>query len=166
MTNDQDLENAKNDETTHGAKKLAGEPSWFDVIFTEYQARGEAMFAFSRDQVERQGPTWDVFQREWVTVGDAGLHVKRSIRDEFLRRLQTGLDDHLASLPELAVTHIGTDYWDRPVYQDESGRRLVDVALHAPNEAIEFHTVTSEGEPIAPLAVRPVFMSAEVGTQQ
>jgi hypothetical protein len=152
-----------NDETAH--EKTTYEPTWFDVVFNEYKKRGEAMFAFSREQVEEQGVQWDDLQREWVSL-PAGLLVKRSIRAEFTRRLAAGLDGHLASLPELTVTHIGTDYWDRPVYQDEGGRRLVDVALNPPNEALELHTVTSEGEPIAPLKVRPRFVAKDTTAQQ
>jgi hypothetical protein len=73
---------------------------------------------------------------------------------------------HEQSSPALEVTFIGTDHWGRPIYRDKNRRRLVDVALRAPNEATKLHTVTSEGEPIAPIAGRLVFMSKGAVTPQ
>lgn len=134
------------------------EKSWFSLLFGEYSERGEAMFAFSRSQVEEVVP-WETFQREWVSVGDSGLQVKRSVRAEFVRRMDAAFDGWQAGLPELRVRFIGTDHWDRPTYQDERGRRLVDVNLSPPNEALELHTVTTEGEPIGALEVRPVYLT-------
>lgn len=153
---------------------MTREKTWFDRLFDEFNGRGEAMFAFSKEQVEQQGVTWEDFQAQWTSVG-AGLHVKTSAFAEFVRRMETDQQNHLESVPELRVKHIGSDFWDRTVYEvvDEAvegkgvrhGQRLCDVSLSPPNEATELHTMTSEGEPIDSLEVRPVYVLAD-GTER
>ena len=153
---------------------MSREKTWFDLLFDEYNGRGEAMFAFSKEQVEGQGVTWEDFQAHWTSVG-AGLHVKTSAFKDFAKRMETDQQNHLEAIPELRVKQVGTDYWDRWVYEvvDEDvegkgvrhGQRLCDVSLSPPNEATELHTMTSEGEPIDSLEVRPVFV-LEDGTER
>lgn len=151
------------------------EKTWFDLLYDEFHKRGDAMFAFSREQVEDEGVNWDDFNsKNWFTWG-AGLHVKRTALVEFSHRFKTDHAAYLASLKELRVKRVGTDYWDRYVYEvvDASvegkgvrrGQMLCDVSLSPPNEATELHTMTSEGEPIDSLKVRPVFV-LEDGTER
>lgn len=134
------------------------QPTWFDRLFDEFAARGEAMFAFSRKQVEDKGVDWDVFQSDAWTSRGAGLHVKTSALPAWLERMEADFAAEQATLPELRVRHIGTDYWDRHLYRDERGRVLADVSLSPANEALELHTLTSEGEPIAAERARLVFL--------
>lgn len=148
--------------------QTSDKPSWFDLLFAEFAGRGEAMFAFSRKQVEDRGVTWDEFQNDWASVG-AGLYVKNTARVQFAHRMHTDEKAFLASLPELRVEYLkGTDGWDRPLYrvvdlvvEGKGVKRdqvLCDVGLNPPNETTELHTMTPEGEPIAALKVRPVFV--------
>ncbi|MFB7890368.1 hypothetical protein ACFCZ3_20180 [Cellulosimicrobium cellulans] len=140
------------------ATATASTGTWFDRLFSEFSDRNEAMFAFSRKQVEEKGVTWDDYQAGWVSVG-AGLHVKRTAVDEFLRRMDADHEADQATLPELRVRYTGgTDSWDRPVYRDENGRRLVDINYSKPNEAEELHTV-SHGEPVSAVRARLVFLT-------
>ena len=92
------------------------------------------------------------------------LNGSRTPADAFFHHMEALHEQ--SSTPVLEVAFIGTDHWDRPVYRDNSRRRLVDVALRAPNEATELHTVTSEGEPIGPIAGRLVFVSKDAVAQQ
>jgi hypothetical protein len=154
---------------------VSDKQSWFDLLYAEYEERGEAMFAFSRKQVEERGVTWDEFQTGWTSVG-AGLHVKNTVRVQFAHRMHTDHKAYLASLPELRVEYLkGTDRWDRPLYRVvdqviegkgvKRGEILCDVGLNPPEETTELHTMTPEGEPIAALAVRPVFVQDGTTTE-
>jgi hypothetical protein len=131
--------------------------TWFDRLFAEFSGRGEAMFAFSRSQVEEHGVDWDVFQSDAWTARGAGLYVKTSALPEWVRRMEADHAADQATLPQLRVRHIGTDHWDRHLYRDEAGRTLADVSLSPANQALELHTLTAEGEPISALRVRLVF---------
>jgi len=145
--------------------------TWFNRLYAEFEERGEAMFAFSRKQVEDRGVTWEEFQEGWTSVG-AGLHVKDTARVQFAHRMHTDEKAYLATLPELQVEYLnGTDGWDRPLYrvvdpvvEGKGVKRdqiLCDVSLNPPNETTELHTMTPEGEPIAALQVRLAFVHAE-----
>lgn len=131
--------------------------TWFDRLYEEFHSQGLVMFAFSQKQVEDKGVAWDDFQAGWRSYG-AGLHVKATAWDEFVRRMEADLAADQATLPELRVRHIGTDYWDRHLYVDASGRRLADASLSPAGEAIELHTLTDEGEPISAVRARVVFV--------
>jgi hypothetical protein len=138
--------------------------NWFSDVFSEYEQRGEAMFAFSREQVEEKGVTWADFQSDqWCALG-AGLHVKRAVRDQFIEQVEAAHQADQAAQPEVRVRYIGTDHWDRPLYKTDDGRHLADVGLNPPGEAVELHTLTSEGEPIAALPARLVFVTATQAT--
>jgi len=137
--------------------------SWFDEVFSEFNQRGEAIFAFSRKQVEEQGVTWDDFQSGWISTG-AGLHLKRTAVAAFNERASAAHQADQAAQPEVRVRYIGTDHWDRPLYKTDAGRHLADVGLNSPGEAVELHTLTSEGEPIAALPARLVFVTAAPAT--
>lgn len=153
---------------------MTGEKSWFSRLYDEFHERGEVMFAFNPEQVEAEGVTREDFQAGWQHLG-AGLHVKRSAAEEFVRRLEADHHDHLVSLPELRVQYLGEDDWSRGLYRvvDDNvegkgvrhGQLLCDVSLSKPNEATELHNMTSEYEPIDVVKVRPVFV-LEDGTER
>ena len=131
--------------------------NWFDKIYDEFSERNEAMFAFSRNQVEERGVDFDDFQRDWTSLG-AGLHVKTSAVKEFTRRCDAALEEDQESLPVVEVTYVGTRFWpEYPAFRDDSGRILVDVEYGKPGTALVLHTVTKEGEPEAGLRARIVY---------
>lgn len=130
--------------------------TWFDQLFDEFKARGEAMFAFSRSQVEDQGVSWAELQSEWSSVGGSGLLVKKSARGEFLRRMNADHDAWRAELPELRVRYIGESTLDYPAYRAlhaveslgvKEHQLLVDIEYAAPGEVEYLHTTASEDFP-------------------
>jgi hypothetical protein len=141
--------------------------NWFDVLFKEHNERGEAMFAFSRKQVEEAfegdlAVTWEQFQKEWVSVGDSGLHVKRSAHAGFTERIETDFAAWEARQPEVCVQFKHKDYWDRPCYEVVShddgapvkvGQILKDVELLPIGEAVSLHD-HYQGEPNSALDIR------------
>lgn len=151
--------------------------SWFDLIFDEYKARGEAMFAFSQKQVEEafEGDlaiTWEQFQNEWLSYG-AGLHVKRSVYKRFIRRMATDLEAWENRQPEVRVQYSYTDTWDRPCYtvvsHDEGapvkvGQVLKDTALLPIGEARSLCD-HYQGEPNGELNIRVVYVEPLNTTQ-
>lgn len=142
--------------------------NWFDLLYDEYKARGEVMFAFSRKQVEEAfegdlAVTWEQVQTEWVSYG-AGLLVKRSALKEFARRMEADYDAWESKQPEVKVQYAYTDTWDRPCYKvvshDEGapvkvGQILKDVALLPIGEAVTLYD-HYQGEPNGPLDIRVV----------
>ena len=95
--------------------------TWFDVLFAEYTERGEAMFAFSKKQVEEAfegdlAVTYEQVQTEWTSLG-AGLIVKRTAAAEFSQRMDADLAAWEAGQPLVHVQHVGSDYWDRTLYK-------------------------------------------------
>lgn len=129
--------------------------TWFDKLFDEFHARGEAIFAFSRKQVEEQGVAWGELTRDWTKFG-GGLLVKKSARKEFLRRLDADHAAWRAALPELRVRYAGESMLDYPAYRTlhalealdvEAGQLLVDTDHAAPGEAEYLHTASSEDFP-------------------
>lgn len=143
--------------------------TWFDLLFDEYKARGEAMFAFSRKQVEEafEGDlaiTWDQLQAEWVSIG-AGLLVKRTASVEFRRRMEADMTAWEAQQPEVRVQYAYTDTWDRPCYKvtwhDEGapvrvGQTLKDVELLPIGQARTLYD-HYQGEPNGPLDIRVAY---------
>jgi hypothetical protein len=144
--------------------------SWFDLLFDEYKARGEAMFAFSQKQVEEAfegdlAVTWEQAQTEWVSYG-AGLIIKRSAYIGFLKRMRDDLAAWEARQPEVRVQYAYTDTWDRPCYKvvshDEGapvkvGQTLKDVELLPIGEARSLHD-HYQGEPNRALDIRVVYV--------
>lgn len=142
--------------------------NWFDLLFDEYKARGEAMFAFSQKQVEEafEGDlaiTWEQFQTEWRSYG-AGLHVKRSAFLGFVHRMNTDFAAWESKQPEVRVEYSYTDTWDRPCYKvvshDEGapvtvGQVLKDVELLPIGDAVTLYD-HYQGEPGSPLDIRVV----------
>lgn len=129
--------------------------NWFDRLFNEYSGRGEAMFAFSRSQVEDAGVPWNTFQAEWSGIG-AGLHVKSAIRDQFLADMTAAEQEWRAGIPELRVRYVGETILDYPAYRAmhpieslrvKEGQLLVDIEYGKPNEAAYLHVVASEEFP-------------------
>lgn len=143
--------------------------NWFDLLYDEYKARGEAMFAFSPKQVEEafegdQAITFEQFQTEWANYG-AGLHIKRSALAEFARRMEADYAAWESKQPEVKVQYVYTDTWDRPCYRvvshDEGapvkvGQVLKDVELLPIGEARTLHD-HYQGEPNGPLDIRVVY---------
>jgi hypothetical protein len=144
--------------------------TWFDLLFDEYKARGEAMFAFSQKQVEEAfegdlAVTWEQVQTEWVSYG-AGLLVKRSAYIGFLRRMKTDFEAWESKQPEVRVQYSYTDTWDRPCYKVVShgegapvtvGQVLKDVELLPVGEAVTLYD-HYQGEPNGPLDIRVVYV--------
>jgi hypothetical protein len=143
--------------------------SWFDLLFDEYKARGEAMFAFSQKQVEEafegdQAITWEQFQAEWKHV-QAGLCVKRSVLVKFLHRMKTDMDAWEKKQPLVHVQYAYTDTWDRPCYKVVShaegapvkvGQILKDVELLPIGQARTLHD-HYQGEPNSALDIHVVY---------
>lgn len=143
---------------------------WFSVLYDEYNARGEAMFAFSRKQVEEafEGDlaiTWDQLQSEWKSF-DNGLLVKASVYAAFVERMNADFAAWEARQPEVRVQYKYTDTWDRPCYEvvshDEGapvkvGQILKDVNLLDIGEARELHD-HCQGEPNSALDIRVVYV--------
>lgn len=148
--------------------------TWFDLLFEEFKGRGEAMFTFSRKQVEEafegeQAVTWEEFQTDWITYGGSGLQVKRTALDEFHRRVEADLAAWEARQPEVKVRYAHTDYWDRPCFEVVShaegapvkvGQILKDVELSPIGEARTLYD-HYRGEPGSPLDIRVVYMAKE-----
>lgn len=146
-----------------------GNKSWFDLLYDEFKDRGECMFAFSRKQIEEAfegdlAVTWDQYQTEWVSYG-AGLHVKRSVLKEFMRRMTADFAAWESKQPEVKVQYAYTDTWDRPCYRvvshDEGapvkvGQILKDVELLPIGEAVSLHD-HYQGEPNAALDIRVTY---------
>jgi hypothetical protein len=144
---------------------------WFSVLFDEYHARGEAMFAFSRKQVEEAfegdlAVTWDQLQSEWRSF-DNGLLVKGSVYAAFVERVDADFAAWEARQPEVRVKYRHKDYWDRPCYEvvshDEGapvkvGQILKDVELLPVGEAVTLHNHHS-GEPGHALDIRVVYVT-------
>lgn len=141
--------------------------TWFDQLFKEYHERGEAMFAFSRKQVEEEGVPWDTFQAEWTSIG-AGLHVKRDIRAQFINAMTVAEQEWRKGIPELRVRYIGESMLDYPAYRAmhpieslgvKKDQLLVDIEYRDPNKAAYLHVVASEEfpEPSHQLDARLVF---------
>lgn len=144
--------------------------SWFELLYDEYKTRGEVMFAFSQKQVEEAfegdlAVTGEQFQREWVSYG-AGLHLKRSIAKEFVRRMKDDLAAWESRQPEVRVQYAYTDTWDRPCYRvvahDEGapvkeGQILKDVELLPIGEARSLHD-HYRGEPNSALDIRVAYV--------
>lgn len=147
-----------------------GGKSWFDLLYDEYKARGEAMFAFSPKQVEEafegdQKVTYEQAQKEWVSYG-AGLIVKRSVYVEFRRRMKVDFEAWESRQPEVKVQYAYTDTWDRPCYKvvshDEGapvkvGQILKDVELLPIGEAVSLHD-HYQGEPNSALDIHVVYV--------
>lgn len=143
--------------------------NWFDLLYDEYKARGEVMFAFSRKQVEEAfegdlAVTWEQVQTEWYSYG-AGLLVKRSALKEFARRMEADYEAWESKQPEVKVQYAYTDTWDRPCYKvvshDEGapvkvGQILKDVELLPIGEARSLHD-HYQGEPNAALDIRVAY---------
>lgn len=150
--------------------------TWFDLLFDEYNARGEAMFAFSPKQVEEafEGDlaiTYEQAQKEWVSYG-AGLLVKRSAYEGFVQRVTTDFKAWESRQPEVRVEYVHTDYWSRPVYKvvwhEEGapvkvGQTLKDVELHPIGEALALHD-HYQGEPGSQLNIRVVYVEPATTT--
>lgn len=141
---------------------------WFGLLFEEYTTRGEAMFAFSRKQVEEAfegdlAVTMEQFTAEWVSnVCGAGLHIKRSAYEGFIQRMEDDFKAWESRQPEVCVRYHHKDYWDRPCYEvvshDEGapvkvGQILKDVELLPVGEAVTLHD-HYQGEPGSPLNIR------------
>lgn len=149
---------------------MTGTKSWFDLLYDEYKARGEAMFAFSQKQVEEafegdHAVTWEQFQTEWVSYG-AGLHIKRSVYVQFRHRMHTDFKAWESQQPEVRVQYSYTDTWDRPCYKvvshDEGapvkvGQILKDVELLPIGEALTLHD-HYQGEPGSALDIRVTYV--------
>jgi hypothetical protein len=147
---------------------------WFSLLYDEFHARGEVMFAFSKKQVEEAfegdiAVTYEQVQKEWASLG-AGLIVKKAALKEFVTRMRQDEDAWEAKQPMVRVRHIGTDYWDRALYKVVShaegapvrvGQTLCDVALLPVGEARYLHNMTSEGEPIGQLDIHVVHVPKE-----
>lgn len=143
--------------------------SWFDLLYDEYKARGEAMFAFSQKQVEEAfegelAVTWEQFNNEWLSYG-AGLHVKRSVYVKFVHRMSTDMAAWESRQPKVRVQYAYTDTWDRPCYtvvaHDEGapvreGQILKDVDLLPIGEARTLYD-HYQGEPGSPLNIHVVY---------
>lgn len=146
-----------------------GQKSWFDLLFDEYKARGEAMFAFSPKQVEEAfegdlAVTYEQAQAEWVSYG-AGLILKRSIYVEFRRRMKADFEAWEQKQPKVVVQYAYTDTWDRPCYKVVShaegapvqvGQILKDVELLPIGEARSLHD-HYQGEPNGALDIYVVY---------
>jgi hypothetical protein len=157
--------------------------TWFDRLYREYNERGEAMFAFSKKQVEEAfegdlAVTYEQVQQEWRSYG-AGLLVKGTAYVEFLRRMDADFAAWEAGQPLVRVQHVGTDYWDRPCYKVIShaegapvrvGQVLRDVNLLPVGEARTLHSTTSEGEPESQLNIHvvhvPVSDTSDTSTEK
>lgn len=156
---------------------MTREKTWFDLLFDEYKGRGEAMFAFSPQQVEEQGVTWEDFQANWTSLG-AGLHVKTTVKVQFLHRMHTDRKAAEAKWPELQVRYVGeVGFSEYPAYRivgdgGEYGSQgsgkvklrpnqlLVDAGLRPANEATELHWVGDHEyfEPVDSIQARLVFV--------
>lgn len=144
--------------------------SWFDLVYDEFKARGEAMFAFSQKQVEEAfegdlAVTWEQFQTEWYSYG-MGLHIKRSAFVQFVHRMKTDRTAWESKQPEVRVQYRYTDTWDRPCYEvishDEGapvkvGQILKDVELLPIGEARSLHD-HCQGEPSSALDIRVAYV--------
>lgn len=147
--------------------------NWFDRLFAEYKARGEAMFAFSRKQVEEAfegdlAVTYEQVQAEWVAYS-AGLLVKRTALPEFARRMVADFEAWEATQPEVRVKYKYTDTWDRPCYEvmshDEGapvkvGQILKDVELLPIGEACTLYD-HYQGEPGSPLNIHVIHIGID-----
>lgn len=150
--------------------------NWFDLLFDEYHARGEAMFAFSPKQVEEAfegdlAVTYEQAQTEWVNYG-AGLLIKRSAYVGFVHRMHTDLAAWEAKQPEVRVQYIGENHYDYPTYRvvshDESapvkvGQTLVDTEYGPVGSARSLHC-HYQGEPDHALDIRVVHIEAATAT--
>lgn len=143
---------------------------WFDTLFSEYKERGEAMFAFSKEQVEKAfegdlAVTYEQVQTEWVSYG-AGLLVKRTAYAEFVRRMNADFEAWEAKQPEVRVQYKYTDTWDRPCYEVVShvegapvkvGQVLKDVELLPIGEAVTLYD-HYQGEPNTALNIHVIYV--------
>jgi len=144
--------------------------NWFDLLFDEYNSRGEAMFAFSKTQVEEAfegdlAVTYEQVQQEWISLG-AGLIVKRSAAREFSRRMDADFAAWEAGQPAVRVRYKYTDTWDLPCYEvishDDNapvkvGQILKDVALLPIGEARTLHD-HYQGEPNGQLNIHVIHL--------
>lgn len=145
------------------------EKSWFDLLYDEFKARGEATFAFSPKQVEEafEGDlkiTYEQAQKEWVSLG-MGLIVKRSVYIEFRRRMVVDRKAWENRQPAVTVQYVYTDTWDRPCYKVvdfekgapvTKGQVLKDVMLQPIGEALTLNDHVN-GEPNQCLNIRVVY---------
>lgn len=159
---------------------MTREKTWFDLLYDEYHARGEVMWAFSKEQVEAEGVTWEDFQANWTSLG-AGLHVKNAVRVKFVHRMQTDRQEAEAKWPELQVRYVGeVGFSDYPAYRvvgpsaeygsSGSGRvkvrrdqLLVDAGGREPGKATELHWVSDHDyyEPVDSIEARLVFVQQD-----
>lgn len=144
--------------------------SWFDLLYDEYRARGEVMFAFSQKQVEEAfegdlAVTWEQAQTEWVSHG-AGLLVKRTAYVGFIKRMVGDFKAWEAKQPLVRVQYKYTDTWDRPCYEVVShaedapvkvGQILKDVELLDIGKAKVLHD-HYQGEPNSALNIHVVYV--------
>lgn len=143
---------------------------WFDALFTEYKERGEAMFAFSKEQVEKAfegdlAVTYEQVQKEWRSPG-AGLLIKGTAYAEFVRRMNADFKAWESRQPEVRVQYKYTDTWDRPCYEVVShaegapvkvGQVLKDVELLPIGEAVTLYD-HYQGEPGSPLNIHVIYV--------
>ena len=143
---------------------------WFDTLYTEYNERGEAMFAFSKEQIEKAfegdlAVTYEQVQQEWVGYG-AGLLVKRTAYVGFVKRMASDFAAWEANQPLVRVQYKYTDTWDRPCYEVVShaddapvkvGQILKDVELLPIGKAVTLYD-HYQGEPNGPLNIHVVYV--------
>lgn len=97
-------------------ERLTDMSTWFDALFAEYKDRKQAMFAFSRKQVEEVVP-WEEYVRDWRPVS-AGLHLRKDILTEFLKRMKDGDTAEKDSLPTLRLEWVGWRGMDHMTFRD------------------------------------------------
>lgn len=91
--------------------------TWFDELFAEYKGRKQAMFAFSRDQVEEMVP-WEEYQRDWAPAM-AGLHLRKDIFKEFYQRMERDSEAAKDALPTLRLEWVGWRGMDHATFRDQ-----------------------------------------------
>lgn len=91
--------------------------AWFDELYKEYHERKQAMFAFSIKQIEEEGVTADEFRREWTSYG-AGLHLRKDVAGEFLRRFERDSEAAKDELPTLRLKYVGERGMDHHTFRD------------------------------------------------
>lgn len=91
--------------------------TWFDKLFDEYHGRKQALFAFSRGQVEEEGVTWEEFQRDWASL-EAGLHVRKDVVEEFVERAERDREAVRNQLPTLHLEYIGERGLDHHTFRE------------------------------------------------
>lgn len=93
--------------------------TWFDALYAEYNEHKQAMFAFSREQVERVVP-FEEFQQNWISVGSAGLYLRKDIAKEFLARAEREDQAEKDSLPTLQLEWVGWRGMDHMTFRDQN----------------------------------------------